>query len=433
VKEEKNTDIFPKHFFWGVSTSAHQVEGDNHNQWTIWELENASSQAQTAHLRLSWMPSWEKFKDEAEEPSNYVSGEGVRHYQRYKEDLGLVKKLNFNSFRFSIEWSRLEPSQGKWNQAEFDHYKKYIAEMRRQKIEPFLNLWHWTLPVWFVELGGFEKKQNLKYWDRFIKKVAAELIDDIQYVITLNEPNVDASFSYLLDLHPKKNLNRPSLIAPAAWKSLRFVKVYLNLMRAHRRAYKILKTKKPTLEIGLANQLANIQAKKPHNYLDQTTTQLMRYFWNWWFLNKIKRQLDFVGVNYYFSDYYSGFGKRKNPSVPTNDMGWYMEPEGIYPLLLRVWARYKKPIFITESGLADADDQYRQWWIEESIVSMEKALSEGVDLRGYFYWSLLDNFEWQDGWWPKFGLVSVDRNNDMQRKIRPSAIWFSRWLEELNQ
>ncbi len=112
-------------------------------------------------------------------------------------------------------------------------------------------------------------------------------------------------------------------------------------------------------------------------------------------------------------------------------MGWYMEPEGIYPLLLRVWARYKKPVFVTESGLADANDEYRQWWIEESIVSMEKALSEGVDLRGYFYWSLLDNFEWQDGWWPQFGLVHVDRKKGMKRTIRPSAKWFGDWLSRI--
>ena len=106
-----------------------------------------------------------------------------------------------------------------------------------------------------------------------------------------------------------------------------------------------------------------------------------------------------------------------------------MEPEGLYPLLLRTWARYKKPIFITENGLADETDEYRRWWIEESLVAMEKAISEGVDLRGYFHWSLLDNFEWSFGWWPKFGLVKVDREHDMKRTIRPSARWFAKWLE----
>lgn len=107
-----------------------------------------------------------------------------------------------------------------------------------------------------------------------------------------------------------------------------------------------------------------------------------------------------------------------------------MEPEGLYPLLLRTWAHYKKPIIVTENGVADAEDQYRQWWLEETVVAMEKALSEGVQLIGYFHWSLLDNFEWAYGWWPKFGLVEVDRKNGMKRNVRPSARWYAKTIEE---
>lgn len=410
---------FPKHFFWGASTAAHQVEGNNHNNWSVWELAHAKELAQTAHQRLSWLPNWEDIKDEAEEPDNYVSGRAVEHYKRYKHDFDLIEKLNMNAFRFGIEWSRIEPEEGKWNQKEIARYKEYIAELRERKIEPFLNIWHWTMPVWFAEKGGFEKKENLEYFYRFIKKVADNLIDDVEYVITLNEPNVDASFAYLINLHP-----------PAKRSVWKFMKVYYNQARAHRKSYEILKQKKPTLQVGLAMQLANIQAKRPHNYIDQLTTQWMRYFWNWWFLQRIKRHQDFIGINYYFSDYYTGLGKKKNPRVPTNDMGWYMEPEGIYPLLLRAWSRFKKPIFITENGLADANDQHRQWWLEETVIAMERAISEGVDLRGYFYWSLLDNFEWQDGWWPRFGLAEVDRKT-MKRTLRPSAKWFGQLLHDI--
>lgn len=420
MKEEKNTDVFPKHFFWGASTSAHQVEGGNHNQWTVWELENASRLAQTAHMRLNWLPSWDKFKDQAEEPSNYVSGTGVDHYNRYKEDFDLLTELNFNSFRFSIEWSRIEPSEGKWDQKEIDHYKDYIKELRKRKIEPFLNIWHWTLPVWFTDKGGFEKKQNLKYWDRFIKKLAKELMEDIEYVLTLNEPSNYASFGYLLGEWPPDQKN-----------FYKFCLVYWNLAQAHKRAYKIIKKEKPSAQVGMAAILANIQAKHPHNLFDEISTKVMRYVWNWWFLKRIKRHMDFVGVNYYFSDYYTGIGKRDNPKVPVNDLGWYAEPEGLYPIVLRTWARFKKPIFVTESGIADADDNSRQWWIEENMIAMERALSEGVDIRGYFHWSLLDNFEWSFGWWPKFGLVKVDRNKNMKRTIRPSAKWFAQWIDKL--
>lgn len=420
MKEEKNAEIFPKHFFWGTSTSAHQVEGGNHNQWTVWELENASRLAQTAHMRLNWLPSWDAIKDQAEEPSNYISGNGVAHNKLYKQDFDLINDLNMNAFRFSVEWSRLEPSEGKWDQEAITYYKNYIQELRKRKIEPFLNLWHWTLPVWFTDKGGFEKRENIKYFDRFVKKVAQELMDDVEYVLTLNEPSNYASFGYLLGEWPPQEKNL-----------FKFGKVYWNLAKTHNRAYKIIKKEKPSAQVGMAAILANIQAKHPHNFFDQTSTKIMRYAWNWWFLNRTKRNMDFIGMNYYFSDYYTGLGKRENPKVPVSDLGWYAEPEGLYPLMLRTWSRFKKPIFISESGIADQDDQQRRWWIEENIVAMERALSEGVDLRGYFYWSLLDNFEWSYGWWPKFGLVEVDRKNGMKRKVRPSAKWFSEWLEKI--
>jgi beta-glucosidase len=204
----------------------------------------------------------------------------------------------------------------------------------------------------------------------------------------------------------------------AAW-------VACNLVSAHRQAYKILKQHNPRLQIGVAQQLANIQPRRPQNIIDVVSTKWMRYFWNWFFLNRIKSKQDFVGFNYYFSDYYKGF-KRDNPKAPLNDMGWYMEPEGLYPLLQRVWTHYKKPIIVTENGVADHKDQYRQWWLEETIIAMERALSDGVDIRGYFHWSLLDNFEWKYGWWPKFGLVAVDREHGMKRTIRPSAHWYAK-------
>ena len=172
--------------------------------------------------------------------------------------------------------------------------------------------------------------------------------------------------------------------------------------------------------------------------MDIFATEWMRYAWNWWFLNRINRFQDFVGINYYFTDYYEigdhrgskniEFFHRADPKVPKSNLGWYMEPEGVYPLLLRTWAHYKKPIIITESGVADENDEYRRWWLEESMVAMERAISEGVDLRGYYYWSLMDNFEWAYGWWPKFGLVHVDRENGMKRTIRGSAIWWAEWI-----
>lgn len=413
--------VFPREFKWGASTASHQVEGGTVNDWSVWELAHAKELAKTAEQRLNWIPVWDEVKGAAQTPANYVSGRGVEHLTRYEEDFDIVKKLNMNAFRFGIEWSRLEPEEGKWDEAAIEHYHKYINELLKRGIEPFLNIWHWTVPVWFAEKGGFKNKSNLQYFDRFVEKIAAEYGNHLTYIITLNEQNVFASLGYLTGTRPPQEKNLIS-----------FIRVYVNLVSAHKRSYKILKKHKKHLQIGIAAQLANIQAKRPHSMFDEFSTKWMRYFWNWWFLKRIRHYQDFVGVNYYFTDYYTGLMKRKNPHIPVNDLGWYMEPEGLYPLLLRTWSRFKKPIFVTENGVADHKDQYRRWWIEETIVAMERALSEGVDLRGYFHWSLLDNFEWESGWWPKFGLVEVDRET-MKRTIRPSAKWFAERIKEIDE
>lgn len=418
----ENDRIFPKSFFWGASTAGHQVEGGLHDQWTIWEKEHAKELAQSAHQRLTDVPSWNDIKDRAQDPDNYISGKGVGHFAHYKEDFELAQKLNMNAFRFSIEWSRIEPEEGKWDDAAIEHYRKYIRELRARHIEPFANLWHWTYPVWFDKKGGFEKRANVAYFERFVQKVTDELAEDLTYIITINEPNVYVTFGYIIGEWPPQQKNL--LLA---------LRVYRNLVVAHKRAYRILKKEKPMLQIGVAQQLANIQAKHPHSVFDQFSTQRMRYFWNWWFLKRVRKYQDFVGVNFYFSDYYTRLFKKENPRVPLSDQGWYMEPEGLYPLLLRTWKHFKKPIYITENGLADEADEYRRWWIEETIVAMQRALSEGVDLRGYFHWSLLDNFEWKYGWWPKFGLIGVDRERGMKRTIRPSAKWFASRIKDINQ
>ncbi|HEU5004840.1 MAG TPA: glycoside hydrolase family 1 protein [Candidatus Saccharimonadales bacterium] len=411
---------FPKTFMWGASTASHQVEGGTQNQWTIWEKTHAERLAKNAHKTLGWLPNWEKIKKQAESPGNYISGKGVDHFNRYKEDFDLAKKLNLNALRFGIEWSRLEPEEGVWDEQAIEHYRNYIEEMRKRKIEPIMNIWHWTMPVWFADKGGFAKRENIKYFERFVQRVGSEYAHHLKYVITINEPNVYASFSYQLGLWP------PQQKSPVA-----MFRVFYNLAWAHRKAYRILKNIKPELQVGVAAQLGNIQARDPHDFSDELSTKVMRYFWNWWFLNRIRRCQDFVGINYYFTDYYDGLFRKNNPKAPLNDLGWYMEPEGLYPLMLRAWSHYNKPILISENGVADAADEYRRWWIEETIVAMERAHSEGVKIAGYLHWSLLDNFEWATGWWPKFGLIEVDREHDMKRTIRPSAKWFAERIVKL--
>lgn len=415
--------LFPKDFLWGASTASHQVEGGTVNQWSVWELEHASELARSAAKRLSWLPSWKDIRSAAQDPNNYVSGNGVDHYNRYEEDFDLLRAMHFNSFRFGVEWSRIEPEEGTWNLEATRHYHAYIKALNKRNIEPILNIWHWTMPTWFTDKGGFEKKANVIYFEQFVQKIVEEYGDEIRYVIILNEPNVYTGLSYATGEWP-----------PQQKKPLLALRVYRNLVRAHRRSYTILKTAQPSLQIGIAQNVSESRAFRTTNIIAGLGAISRNYLWNWWFLDRIKKQLDFVGLNFYHTNYQRGlFGELNNPTYLANDVGWYMEPEAIYPLLIRASQRYKLPIIITENGVADAKDTYRQWWIEQTLIAMQRALSNGVNLKGYLHWSLLDNFEWSYGWWPKFGLIAVDREDGMKRKPRASAKWFTMQLIKLQR
>ena len=415
-----DTYSFPADFLWGASTAGHQVEGGNFDQWTVWELDNASELAKTAADRLRWLPDWQDFKKDAENPDNYVSGRGVDHLRRYKEDFDILSQLNLNAFRFGIEWSRIEPEQGVWDKTAIDHYHNYLAELKKRGIEPIINLWHWTHPVWFENMGGFSKSGNIKHFIRFVDKIAEEFGVDITYVLTINEPNVYSSFSYTTGEWP-----------PQGRIPLKGLWTFYNLARAHRHAYTLLKSRHPHLRISAASQFGNALPKRPNHWLDKTTAACANYSWNWWFMDRIKNHVDFVGFNYYFTDYYQGL-KKVNPHTPLNDLGWYMEPSGLANVITKAHKRYGKPILITENGVADVKDSYRQWWLEETMHALVQARKSGAEVFGYLHWSLLDNFEWKYGWWPKFGLVKVDRQNGMKRTIRPSAIWWSKVLVKIS-
>ncbi len=399
---------------WGASASAYQVEGGLRNQWSEWEKANAERLSVDSPKKLAWLPRQKRIAAALSDPENYIAGKGVEHYERYEADFDLLEKLNMNAYRFGIEWSRLEPNEGEWDESAIKHYKDYIKSLKRRGIEPIPTLWHWTMPLWFAQMGGFEKKANVKYFERFAGKVAAEFAGEFKYVLTLNEPNVYASFSYMTGDWP-----------PQRKRPLQGLRVYRNLMHAHKAAYKKLKTEDPDLLISVADQLGEVRPKNSRNPLNRLVVRAAMYVWNWWFLDRIKNQCDFMGVNFYFTEYRDWLGRVRNPSRPVSDLGWYMEPKGLADLLAKTWRRYRKPIMITENGLADSADEQRKWWLSETLAAMRQAMDNGAPLIGYLHWGLLDNFEWAYGWWPKFGLVAVDREHGMKRTLRTSARWFA--------
>jgi len=415
--------IFPDGFLWGASTAGHQVEGGNYDQWTVWELAHAKDLANTAEKRAENLPSWQKIKlpKEALVPDNYISGKGVDHFHKYKEDFKILRDLNLNAFRFTIEWSRLEPEEGVWDTAAIDHYHNYIAELKANNIEPIVNLWHWTHPVWFEDRGAFNSHANIGYFLRFVSKVAEEYGDQIKFVLTMNEPNIYVTY-------PEWNAGVP--VPPHGLLPTRLI-MFLRLIKAHKMSYLILKKANPELQIGMAYQMSH-NLQKTKNIFSKIVVKVADKFGNYYFYDRSKRYMDFIGFNFYFTNYFKGV-RVVAPTGPQSDLGFYMDPSGVGALATKLWTRYHKPVMVTENGLADEKDQYRQWWLKETMLSLISARKAGVELIGYMHWSLLDNFEWAFGWWPKFGLVSVDRENGMKRTVRPSAKWWAKQLEVLKK
>jgi beta-glucosidase len=417
VKQSKSNLKFPKNFLWGAATAAHQVEGNTHNQWTVWEFEHTISLATQAVYHYGELDSWPRIMAAAKDPNNYVSAKGVDHYQRYEEDFDLLKKMNMNAYRFSIEWSRVEPQEGAWNPAEIEHYKQYVNELKRRDIEPIVTLFHFTLPVWFAELGGFEKRQNVKYFTRFAEKIVRELGLSVRYIVTLNEPEVYAAAGYLIDQWPPNKSSK--------WLTWHVVN---NLAYAHNQAAKAIHGINRRYKVSVAKNTSYVYAGD-NAWLSRVSAGILQYLKDDYFLNKVVKRCDWLGVNYYFSDRVYGY-RVHNPDQKVSDLGWDLSPENIQFALERLHEKYNLPIIITENGLADAEDEQRRWWIAQTVLAMHKSLENGVKLEGYLHWSLLDNFEWDKGFWPRFGLAAVDYKTG-KRTLRPSAVWFGKLIKHV--
>ncbi|MFH1182656.1 MAG: family 1 glycosylhydrolase, partial [Candidatus Moraniibacteriota bacterium] len=387
---KNNILTFPKNFYWGSSTSAHQVEGNNHNDWTEWEKENAERLAKEAKDKYQ---KWQVKKfPEMLRPKNYISGRACDHYNHYEEDFDIAKSLNHNAHRFSIEWSRIEPEEGKFDEKEIEHYRKVLKALKKRGLEPFVTLWHWPNPIWIRDNGGWGNKKTIEYFIRYVNKIADELGNNIKFWIPINEPALYAAWSYITGYFPPQRKNLFSAML-----------VMKNLISAHKKVYMLLHEKLgDSVEVGSTSLYHNYLPYNKYNPLDQIITKIIYYFGDVRTTNWAKNYGDFVGLNGYFTSIlkFSPWGGKyplvdqRNPNTWVSDLGWYIYPEGIYHVLKDLKTRYDKPVYITENGLADKDDKSRKKFIEKNLFWMHKAMSEGVDVKGYFHWSLLDNFEW---------------------------------------
>ena len=390
---------FPQGFLWGAATASYQVEGGIEN--TDW--------AEAA--RAGRVPP---------------CGTACDHYHRYEADFDIAKSLGHNAHRLSIEWARIEPEEGKFDEEAITHYRSVLVALRERGMKPYVTLWHFTLPLWFAEKGGFERGDAPRIFARYCAFVVSKLDDLCSDFSTMNEPNVYGSNGWLRGSWPPfKRFALTDLISitnsgrtyeSRAQKGLRPLFLYLRVMKhlalAHNRAYREIKNMSPDTNVSLVKHVILFHAN--WNPVNKLIAYFANYFWTYRFMNRTAKQCDSIGLNYYF---HKKFGD--TATYEKTDMDWDIYPEGVEDSLMML-AKYKKPLYISESGIADEKDVHRADYVTCQVRATWRAIQRGADVRAHMYWSLLDNYEWALGFEKRFGLVAVDYKTQ-KRVIRPSA------------
>lgn len=382
-------------FLWGAATSSHQIEGHTQNDWTLFEDQNRVPQR---------------------------SGQGVDHWNRYEDDFRLFAQLGLNSYRFSLEWSRIEPKPGIFDQSNLARYRTMIEAMRAHGLTPVMTLFHFTLPQWLTRAGGLLHPKFPLWFVRYTNKVVGALGDLVDIIITINEPMVLVVMGYLWGQWPPGRRYRFD----------QGMTVMRRLVKSHRLAYQAVKKADSAIQVGLAHHFSVFEPFSP-SWLNRIDASLADYLMNWRFFSQIRDLQDFIGANYYTRHrmrWQSLLVPAKNsPGDPVTDMGWDIYPQGLEQVLLAL-KPFKKPILITENGIATRDDKIRQQFLADHLLAVKRAQRQGAPVYGYFHWSALDNFEWAEGFRPRFGLIAVDYDT-LKRSVRDSG-WYYRKIIQAN-
>ncbi|MBI4431107.1 MAG: glycoside hydrolase family 1 protein [Candidatus Omnitrophica bacterium] len=413
---EKDMDgnTFPKGFLWGAATSSHQVEGDNDaNDWADWETAGRAKER---------------------------SGMACDHWRRFREDFDLARSLGHNAHRFSIEWSRIEPQEGQFNEAALLHYCEVVDALRERNLEPVVTLHHFTLPRWVAREGGWISSRFVQYFLRYADRVAEYLSDKVRYWVTVNEPMVALYQGYIQGIWP-----------PGEKSFGKALEMFRNVVRVHTELYHMLHNRRRNCWVGMAKHVRAFFPYRSFWPFDHLSAGLRQFFFSDLmthilttgvaffpglensFLRRAKGTTDFIGVNYYTREFVKfaltfpfGGEKEKSFSGETgerNSLGWEIYPEGLYRALVDL-RKFSLPIIILENGLCTLEDPRRIVFIQSHLGAVARAMKAGADIRGYFYWSLVDNFEWLDGFEPRFGLVEMDYKTQARRP-RPSAEYYA--------
>jgi beta-glucosidase len=416
-KMPKATFHFPRGFLWGTATSSHQVEGNNKNN-NFWAWEQQPERIIDGHksgLACDWWGG------------------------RWREDFERIAESGQNAHRLSIEWSRVQPTPDRWDEAALDHYREMLQRLHELDITPMVTLHHFSDPLWISELGGWENEAIVRLFETYVEKTVEALSEYTNLWITINEPNVLVVFAYIFGLFPPGKKDIRSL-----------GKVYANLVKAHSAAYHIIHRLQPTARVGYAINYRSAKPAVPWNPLDRFMVALssnafnnafpgaindgvLRLFLTRKRIPEAKGTQDFLGLNYYTRDYVT-FSLLKpedlfmhqffRPGVELSTTGFFAnEPDGMFEALK--WGlQFKIPIIVTENGIEDADDQIRPSYLIQHLHQIWRGINFNWPIKGYFHWTLVDNFEWERGWTQRFGLWELDIETQARRK-RPSAELFS--------
>ena len=395
---------FPAGFLWGTATAAHQVEGNNTNS-DFWVME---------HLPGTVFA----------EPS----GDAIDHYHRYPQDVALLAELGFNSYRFSVEWARVEPEDGRFSIAALDHYRRMCETCLAHGLKPVVTYHHFTSPRWLIGQGGWQNMDTAAKFGRYAQKVTAHLGDLIEAVCTINEVNIPrmAALLWLAGGSDAVFLQQAAQAlhtTPEEFAAFMFAGTEQGrdvILAAHHQARAAIKAERPSLPVSLTIAMADMQAEPG----GEAVRDKMRWELQDVFL-EAARDDDFVGVQTYTRERYGPQGDLGSAEgVEVTQMGYEFWPQAIGATLRRAHELTGLPLMVTENGIGTADDGRRLAYYQAALQSVADCLRDGLDVRGYFAWSAFDNFEWMLGYRPTFGIIAVDRTTQ-QRTVKPSARWLS--------
>ncbi len=400
----KNGKVFPDKFLWGCATAAYQVEGNNSNT-DLWAME--------------YLPGT-MFKDH--------SGDACDHYHLYPQDIAMLADLGFNTYRFSLEWARIEPEEGFFSNAELDHYRCMLAVCQEHHLTTMLTYSHFSLPRWFAMKGGWENPNAADLFARFCEKATRHLGDLVGFASTLNEPDVPQ----LLDWFNLPGLPAGMSVAQMMQAGLANVCKQLNapefsdlflgdgkktrdgLLAAHAKGKDAMKSVRPDMPVGFNLAMSDDQPAPTDSHLEEKRAAVYAP----WL--EAAKHCDYLGVQTYSR---SIVGKKDLPAPKDSELtqtGMEFYPECVEHVVRYAAKETGVPIYVTENGIATQDDTRRVEYYKQALIGLKRAIDDGVDVRGYVAWSLMDNFEWMSGYTPKFGLVAVDLKTQ-QRTIKPSA------------